>query len=84
MRRSAIRYTKSVVFHFSKTISQAMTFWELGLGLFGIRVIQRGKLGFMAVVRVGEMVLEKCSGVQSTKSLSNAVCQTIIQINFLR
>ena len=35
-----------VVSHFSKSISQTTTFWELGLGSFGIRVILRGKLGF--------------------------------------
>ena len=31
--------------HFSKSISQTTTFWELGLGFFGIRVKLRGKLG---------------------------------------
>ena len=35
-----------VVIHFSKTISQTMTSWELGLRLFEIRVILRGKSGF--------------------------------------
>ena len=36
----------TVVSHFSKSISQTTTFWELGLGLFGIMVILKGKLGF--------------------------------------
>ena len=45
-----------VVSHFSKSISQTTTFWELGLGFFGIRVILRGKSGFYAGVRFGEMV----------------------------
>ena len=41
-----------VLSHFSKSISQTTSFWELGLGLFGIRVVLRGKSGiyeFMAV-----------------------------------
>ena len=42
--------------HFSKSISQTTTFWELGLGLFSIRIILRGKLVFydssMTVVRL--------------------------------
>ena len=40
-----------VLSHFSKSISQTMTFWELGLFFFGIRVILRGKLGLYAGVR---------------------------------
>ena len=43
-----------VVPHFSKSISQTMTFWELGLGLSCIRVILRGKLGFYGRSKVLE------------------------------
>ena len=35
-----------VVSHFSKSISPTTTFKELGLSVFGIRVILGGKLGF--------------------------------------
>ena len=52
-----------VVSHFSKSISQTTTFWELGLGVFGIRVILKGKLGLYGRSKV----LEKWSwrsGVQ--------------------
>ena len=42
---------QSVVSHFSKTISQTMTFWELGLGLLEVRVILRGISGFMTGVK---------------------------------
>ena len=37
--------------HFSKSISQTTTFWELGLGFFGIRIILTGKLGLYAGVK---------------------------------
>ena len=50
----------TVVHYFSKTISQKTTFWKLGLGLFGIRVILRVKLGFYG----RSMVLEKRNGVK--------------------
>ena len=40
-----------VVSHFSKSISPTTTFWELGLGFFGVRVILRGKLVLHAGVR---------------------------------
>ena len=36
----------TVVSHFSKSIPQTTTFWALGLGLLGIRVILRGNSGF--------------------------------------
>ena len=42
----------AVVSHFSNSISPTTTFWELGLGFFGIRVILRGKLGLYAGVRL--------------------------------
>ena len=32
--------------HFSETVSPRTSFWELGLGLLGVRVLPRGKLGF--------------------------------------
>ena len=35
-----------IVFHFSKSILETMTFKEFGLGLLEIRVILRGKIGF--------------------------------------
>ena len=44
----------TVVSHFSKTISQTMTFWELGLGFFGIRVIIRGQFAFYGRSKVLE------------------------------
>ena len=56
-RKNWIGTFNSVVFHSSKTISQITTFWELGLGLCGIRVILRGKLGFSG----RNQVLEKWS-----------------------
>ena len=54
--------------HFSKSISQTMTFWELGLGLFGIRVILRGKLGFYGRSKV----LEKLSWRTGTQPLEGS------------
>ena len=48
-----------VVSHFSKTISQTPTFWELGLGLglglLEVRLILRGKLGFYGRSQVMEI-----------------------------
>ena len=38
---------QSVVSHFSKTISQTTTFWELGLDFFGIKVTFKGNEGYM-------------------------------------
>ena len=52
-----------VVSHFSKSISQTTTFWELGLGFSGIRVILWGTLGLYAGVRFWRNDLWR-SGVQ--------------------
>ena len=42
----------AVVSHFSNSISQTTTFWDLRLGFFTIRVILKGKLGlYMEGVR---------------------------------
>ena len=51
------------VSHFSKSISLTTTFWESGLGFFGIRVVLRGKLGLYAGVRFWRNGLWR-SGVQ--------------------
>ena len=44
----------SVPLLFSKSISQTKTFWELGIGSIGIRVILRGKLGIYSRSKVLE------------------------------
>ena len=52
--------------HFSKSISQTTSFWELGLGLIGVRVILRGKLGFYGRSKVLEKWFLR-SGTQPMK-----------------
>ena len=47
-------HEESVAPHFPKSISPTTTFWELGLGFFGIRVILRGKSGFHGRSKVSE------------------------------
>ena len=61
-----------VVSHFSKSISQTTTVWELGSGVFGIRVMPRGKLGFYG----RSMVLEKWSWRSGTQPLVAKVRHT--------
>ena len=63
-----VRLDNWIVSHFSKSISQTTTFWELGLGFFGIRVILRGKLGSYAGVRFWRKVLRR-RGVQTVQIL---------------
>ena len=54
-----------VVSRFSKSISQTTTFWELGLGVFGITVILRGKFGLYGRSKV----LEKWSWRSGTQPI---------------
>ena len=67
------------VSHFSKSISQTTTSWELVLGLLGIRVILRGKLGFYS----RSQALDKWSWRSGALPFHNKM-YTFIDINFIR
>ena len=61
------------MFHFCKTISQTTTYWELGLGLLGIRVILTGMIGFHGRSKV----LEKLNWKNGVQPLSKINTQSL-------
>ena len=63
--------------HFSKTISQTRTFWELGLDLLEVRVILRGKLLFYGRSKGG---LEKWSWISKMSGFIASVALHILPL----